>query len=159
MSGSAFFDLLKPDMRSELGSHLFEAGEIIRFAEKFDPQRFHLSDELAKDTIFGRLCASGWMTASLWMKYNVSNSEAEMLRLTGHEGPGPELGPSPGMRNLKWPAPVYVGDTISYYSTVTGTRKLERRPGWGLLTSHNYGVNQDGKLVFSADGAVTVRLE
>lgn len=158
MSSRALFDLLKPDMQSNLGSHTFEADEIIRFAKKFDPQRFHLSDEQAKDTIFGRLCASGWMTASLWMKYNIANSDSEILRLTGYEGPPLELGPSPGLRNLKWPLPVFVGDTITYYSTVTGTRELEKRPGWGLLTSHNTGVNQDGRLVFAADGAVTVKL-
>jgi acyl dehydratase len=60
---------------------------------------------------------------------------------------------------LKWPAPVYVGDTIAFSSTITGKRVSPRRPGWGLLTVNSIGVNQDDVMVISMDGAVSIRMD
>ncbi len=59
----------------ELGTHTFKANDIIRFAEKYDPQPFHLSEEGAAKTHFGQLCASGWHTASVFMKLLVANQQ------------------------------------------------------------------------------------
>lgn len=159
MTHTPFFDLLEPGTRLELGSHTFNKDEIIRFAKKFDPQPFHLNDEAAKQRLFGNLCASGWHTASIWMRKNIENSRQELLKHSGYEGPEPVFGPSPGIRNLKWLLPVYVGDTISYSSTLTEKRKNPNRPGWGMLLNHSQGFNQDGKLVLSMDGAVTLRTD
>jgi acyl dehydratase len=59
------------------------------------------------------------------------------------------LGPSPGFRELKWLKPVYAGDTVSYGSEVVETRPSNSRPGWGLMTIRNSGVNQKGEPVIS----------
>lgn len=83
----------------------------------------------------------------------------EWRRVTGYEGEEPELGPSPGIRNLRWPAPVFVGDTITFSSTLTGKRINQRRAGWALLTVYSCGHNQDGTQVLAMDGAVTLRLD
>ena len=56
-----------------LGSHRFEAEEIKEFASRYDPQRFHVSEDEAKASVFGRLCASGWHTAAKWMHFNVAS--------------------------------------------------------------------------------------
>ena len=159
MTREPIYNLLQPGMKLELGSHTFEAEEIIRYAKKFDPQRFHVSEEGARDSIFGRLCASGWHTGAMWMRYNIASFLDELKRLTDNQGTEPVAGPSPGLRNLKWPAPVYVGDTITFSSTITGKRASGRRPGWGLLTVNSTGVNQDGVTVISMDGAVSIRMD
>lgn len=159
MSKPPIYDLLQPGMRLELGSYTFEADDIIRFAKKFDPQRFHVSEEGAKDSLFGRLCASGWHTGSVWMRCNIANFHSELLRLTDNQGTDLVAGPSPGLRDLRWPAPVYVGDTITYFSEITGKRASARRPGWGLLSVHSWGVNQDDVKVISMDGAVSIRMD
>jgi acyl dehydratase len=44
-----------------------EKEDIIAFAQKFDPQPFHLDEEAARRSIFGRLVASGWHTAAVTM--------------------------------------------------------------------------------------------
>ena len=73
-----------------LGSHKFEPEAIKAFARKYDPQPFHVDEEAAKKSVFGRLCASGWHTASTWMKYNLATRmETEGKRWTG---PGPIAG-------------------------------------------------------------------
>ena len=93
------------------------------------------------------------------MKHNVTNGQRQLLELTGYDGQGPVHGPSPGLRNLKWPAPVYAGDTIRFFSTITEKRTNPGRPGWGLLLDHSGGFNQHGKLVLSMDGAVTIKTD
>ena len=156
---TSFFDLIESGMVMELGHHTFQADEIIRFAKKFDPQKFHLSEEGAQNSNFGKLCASGWHTASTWMRKNVENGRAELIRLTNYTGPEPQFGPSPGIRNLRWMAPVFVGDTISFQSTITDKREMPNRPGWGMMLSRSEGMNQNGKLVLALDGAVLLKME
>jgi acyl dehydratase len=98
---------------------------------------------------FGALCASGWHTASVWMRLMVDYLKREdSARRNRGEGVA-ELGPSPGFRELKWLKPVYVGDTIAYASEVIEARESASRPGWGLLLLRNTGVNQEGVSVIS----------
>jgi acyl dehydratase len=144
-----FFEDIAIGERYELGSHTFEADAIKAFARRFDPQAFHLDEAAAARTHFGALCASGWHTASAWMglmvRYHRKADEA--LRARGEAVA--ELGPSPGFRDLKWLKPVYAGDTISYSMEVAEKRPSNSRPGWGLLTIRNTGVNQKGEPVIS----------
>ena len=138
----------------ELGSHHFTREAIIAFAQKYDPQPFHLHDEAALKGPFGVLSASGWHTAAAWMKCYVATNQAAEARIRA-EGRAPAmLGPSPGFTNLQWLKPVTPGDTISFRATVTGKRELNSRPGWGLVFSLNEGVNQKGELVYSFEGKV-----
>jgi len=138
----------------ELGSYTFAPDDIIHFAKQFDPQRFHVDADAAKDSLFGALCASGWHTASIWMKLMVAHRERIRDWARAHGARPARLGPSPGFTNLKWLKPVYAGDTITYRSTITGKRVSASRPGWGLASHHNTGVNQNGEEVFSFDGMV-----
>src|SRR5688572_19683160 len=68
------------------------------FAAQFDPQPFHLDEAAARQSLFGRLAASGWYTASLTMRLIV---EGELTIAGGIVGLGSEM---------KWPKPVYPGD-------------------------------------------------
>lgn len=47
--------------------------EIIQFAKAFDPQVFHINEELAKETFFNDLVASGWHTAAITMRLIVTS--------------------------------------------------------------------------------------
>lgn len=136
-----------------LGSHLFDAESIKAFARKYDPQPFHVDEELAKDSVFGSLCASGWQTAATWMKYNLRN----MGPAWAGDGAAPVFGPSPGFKNLKWPKPVYAGETVTFTRKATGHRALATKPGWRLLSIYNEGIDSQGDLVLSFDGSVLVR--
>ena len=135
--------------RFELGRHVFSADDIKAFARRFDPQPFHLDEEAAARSHFGALCASGWHTAAVWMRLmaDYQRGEDEARRARGE--PVAELGPSPGFRELKWLRPVYAGDTISYATEVVDARPSNSRPGWGLMTIRNGGVNQKGEPVIS----------
>jgi acyl dehydratase len=135
--------------QSVIGSHHFTAEEIIAFARKYDPQPFHIDAEKARNSLFGGLCASGWHTISMWMRYNRIHSE-KMVRDLQAQGAGIlEIGPSPGFEQLRWIRPVYAGDTITFSNETIGTRPSGSRPGWYLFTAHASGKNQESKPVIS----------
>ncbi|KJS16627.1 MAG: dehydratase [Hoeflea sp. BRH_c9] len=147
----------EPGTRQELGGHVFTAEAIIDFARQFDPQRFHLDAESAKDSVFGGLCASGWHTAATWMKLNLASNAIEAKKAQDEGRALPEFGPSPGFRNLRWFKPVYAGDEIFYSRTIRGTRPLASRPGWSILELSSEARDSQGELVMSFDSAALIR--
>ena len=144
-----YLDDLAVGERFELGTHTFQADEIKAFAKRFDPQLFHIDEIEAQRSHFGELCASGWHTASVWMRLMIEHRKrlAEAERTRGEKSAA--IGPAPGFRNLKWLKPVFAGDTIAYAADVVETRGSNSRPGWGLLTLRGTGVNQHGETVLS----------
>jgi acyl dehydratase len=144
-----FWEDIAAGERSEIGSHTFTADGIKSFARRFDPQLFHLDEEAARRSHFGALCASGWHTAAMWMRLMVDHQKREDAARSARGEAVAALGPSPGFRELKWLKPVYVGDTIAYATEVIEKRASGSRPGWGLITIRNSGVNQKGEPVIS----------
>jgi acyl dehydratase len=59
---------------------------------------------------------------------------------------------SPGVENLRWLQPVYVGDTLSGTLTVLEARASESRPGMGLVRSSWTTVNQHAQPVLAMEG-------
>ncbi|HEY8384394.1 MAG TPA: MaoC family dehydratase [Microvirga sp.] len=151
---AVYLDDMVPGEVSELGAFTFTAEDIVRFARAFDPQPFHVDPEAARHSLFGGLCASGWHTAAVWMKLMIAHRDRAREEARSQGLRPPNLGPSPGFKNLKWARPVYAGDTITYRSSIVGTRPSASRPGWGLAFHRNSGTNQHGEEVFAFDGAV-----
>ncbi|MBB5276783.1 acyl dehydratase [Rhizobium rosettiformans] len=140
-------DLYPPGTRLELGSVTFTADDIIRFAEKFDPQPFHVDAEAAKTYVFGALCASGWHTCANWMKSFIGFITREITRLKTEGIAPPKLGPSPGFAELQWLKPVYAGDTITFFMTPIDSRTVKGRHRYILNSALSEGVNQNGETV------------
>ncbi len=136
----------------EVDSHIFQEADMIRFAEKFDRQTFHLDPVAAKDTFFGGLIASGWYTASIFMKLLVTWFHAEDQKRRDQNLPPAQRSASPGLLDVRWPTPVRVGDTVTYRTEVTQTRRLKSRPGWGIMTMNTVAKNQNDKIVLSMTG-------
>ena len=148
-----FFEDMRVGERTELGSHTFTADEIKAFARRYDPQRFHLDEAAAARSHFGALCASGWHTAAVFMRHFVEAERREGAALRADGETPAQAGPSPGIRALRWPRPVFAGDTIGFAREVTELREQTTRPGWGLVVGRNTGTNQNGELVLSFIGA------
>ena len=60
-----YFEDLVIGQETHFGSYDVTRDEVIEFATKYDPQPFHLSDEAAAKTHFGRIAASG-VVAPAW---------------------------------------------------------------------------------------------
>jgi acyl dehydratase len=121
MGGIAYEDLT-PGTTFDLGEVTVDRAEMLAFNERFDPQPFHLDEEAGRDSVLGGLCASGWFTASLWMRTYVDRV------LNGSTSQG-----SPGGNELAWPAPVYPGDVLRFGMEVTGQRRSRSKPNLGLV--------------------------
>ena len=148
-----YFDDVVLGKTIDLGSHLFREDDMLRFARAYDPQPFHVDDAAAARSHFGRLAASGWHTASAFMRRLVDTREESTQRaLMRGETPLPG-GPSPGFRDLLWLTPVHAGDLLTYSTTLI-EKRATRKPGWGLVTSHNVGLNQRGFKAFEFTGTV-----
>ena len=151
---SVYYEDIEIGTEELYGSFTFIEEHIIRFATTFDPQSFHLDHEAAKASHFGALCASGWHTASIWMKLYVEYHQKQQVAAQQRGEATAELGPGLGFKNLKWIKPVYVGDRLSYGSKITAKRVSEHRPRWGVVSSDNWAVNQNGVTVFEFSATV-----
>ena len=129
------------------GAYAVTRDEVIAFAEKYDPQAFHLNDEAAAATHFGRLSASGWHTCAMTMSMMV-----ERHKHTGHQGLG-----SPGVDDLRWLRPVYPGDTLSVETEMLEKRRSATKPDRGIFRSAARVFNQDGVMVLSMTSRAMIR--
>ena len=136
MSERYFEDFVVGQVHKPSGRVRVEKDEIIAFAKQFDPQPFHLDEDAARNSIFGRLVASGWHTAALTMRL-IAGSEYRAA--TGTIGLG--------FDGLRWPIPVHPGDELRIESEVLEMRTSKSRPDRGLLKIRTRTFNQDGEVV------------
>ena len=144
-----FFEDIEVGQRREVGSFTFTAEAIKAFAGQFDPQRFHMSEEEGRNSLFGGLAASGWHVGSVCMKLLIADAQQQMKEAAARGETVAVWGPSPGFRELRWLKPVLAGDTISFVSELISKRTSASRPGWGIVQARNSGTNQHGEEVFS----------
>ncbi len=140
---------IRPGMIVRFGSYDFTPERMLRFARRYDPQEFHLSEEAGRNSHFGGLSASGWHTASAWM-----GTVIRFWQDREKEAPLPRRGPGFGFTDLHWIRPVLAGDCLTYYARILEARPSQSKPGWGIVTQRNYAINQDGIPVFAFTGAV-----
>ena len=124
-----------------LGSVTVEREEVLAFARQYDPQPFHLDEDAAAKSMFGKLSASGWHTCAMAM--------GVMVRGFLHESSS--LG-SPGLEQIKWLKPVFPGDTLTLTQTITESRPMASRPDVGLTRTLWKMFNQHGEQVLLMDG-------
>jgi len=118
----------------ESGSHILTAEEIKEFAGRYDPQPFHLDDELAKDSLFGGLASSGWNVAAVSMRLMVDS----LPIAGGMIGAGAEIA---------WPRPTRPGDTLRIVTEVVEVTPSRSRPERGMVLVRSKTLNQLGEIV------------
>lgn len=120
------------------GSRVVTADDIVAFAEEYDPQPFHLSQEAAADTVFDELVASGLQTLCLCCRMAVDELFAKTAVLGGI-----------GFDRIRYPHPVKPGDELSGHVEVVSTEITDRYPQGGRIDYEIVGVNSDGKTVMN----------
>ncbi|MDQ1007402.1 acyl dehydratase [Streptomyces sp. V4I23] len=122
----------------QLGTVTVTEEEVLEFARRFDPQPFHIDAELAKQSPFGGLIASGFHTASLFMRRYVDG----LLAYSACAG-------SPGIDEIRFHRPVRPGDVLTARLEVLGSRPSLMSPTTGIVQPRCELVAQDGTVVFS----------
>jgi acyl dehydratase len=144
-----YYEDLEIGAKQSFGRYEVTREEVIEFAKKYDPQAFHLDDDAAAKTHFGRLSASGWHTCAMTMAMMVEN-----MKNVKQAGLG-----SPGVDNLQWKKPVYPGDTLRVESEVISKRRSQSRREMGLFKSRAQIFNQNDEIVLemTSNGLIAVR--
>jgi acyl dehydratase len=142
-----YFEDLEVGAETYFGSYEVTREEVLEFARKYDPQPFHLSDEAAAQTHFGRLAASGWHTAAMTMAVIAR-------KVVDNEQAG--LG-SPGIDELRWLKPVYPGDTLHVRGKIVDKAPSRSKPEIGSFRSETTVTNQDDVPVMRFTSIVLIR--
>jgi len=128
-----YYEDLVVGKKSAFGRYEVTREEVIEFATKYDPQPFHLSDEGAANTHFGKLAASGWHTTAMMMRMIV-----ESLSDIQQAGLG-----SPGVDEVRWLKPVYPGDILRVETELLDMRASRSRADMGSFRTQATVFNQD----------------
>lgn len=144
-----FYEDLAIGQKQAFGRYEVTREEVIEFASKYDPQPFHLDDDAAAATHFGRLSASGWHTCAMTMAMLVENLKANRQAGLG----------SPGIDQLRWKKPVFPGDTLRCESVVIEKRRSGSRPEMGIFKSSLTVFNQNDEPVLEmvSNGLIRTR--
>jgi len=131
-------DDLAPGQVYPLGCRTLSRDEIVAFAREWDPQPFHLDDDVAKGSIYGGLIASGWHTVCVFMR----------LFADGLLSRAAALG-SPGVDELRWLRPVRPGDTLEARLEILEVRPSHSKPDRGSVRARCMVTNQAGNEVLT----------
>jgi len=141
-----YFEDYTPGAVYEYGYVTVTEAEILDFARKFDPQPIHIDPEYAAAGPFRGLIASGWHTAGIMMRMLVDHFLSRVASLG-----------SPGVDELRWPAPVRPGDSLRLRATVTEARRSRSKPDRGLVRTESELINQNDEVVLRVTGMNILR--
>ena len=136
MTAKYYWEDFQPGMVIESAEREITEAQMLAFAREYDPQPFHVDADLARESPFGGLIASGWQTASICMRLYC---DAILLDSAA-------IG-SPGIDELRWTQPVRPGDRLRLRRTVIEARPSRSRPERGTVRSRSELFNQNGELV------------
>ena len=100
-----------------------------------NPQPMHLDAEAAKDSEFGQILVNSCFTFSLVVGVSVADTTMGVLVA------------NLGFDEVKFPKPVFIGDTLRFESEVVALRESRSRPNAGLVTWEHRAINQRGESV------------
>jgi len=121
----------------QTGSLTISEKDILSFAEQFDPQPYHLDNEVAETTIFGGLCASGWQVAAAMMRLLTDTFKREGIAIIGVNG----------VPEMRWKIPVFADNSLSAIITLNEKVENSTQSDSNPLICNVLVSNQDGKPV------------
>lgn len=113
-------DDLAAGMTFDLGGFVLTREEVLDFARRYDPQPFHLDEEAARDSLFGRLVASGLHTYAAAFGHLIRSGLLGSCNLGA------------GGAELKWPAPLAPDEPVTMQVTVEEVRPSRSKPEMGI---------------------------
>ena len=136
MSEELYFEDFYPGQTfNSMRSYKVTAEEIKEFAERYDPQPFHLDEAAGESSFFKGLAASGWLTAAIVMRLRV-----ESIRVAGGM-----IGA--GVEEMRWLQPVRPNDMLRTTAEILGARHSQSRPQLGIVRSRTTVFNQREEVV------------
>ncbi len=114
----------------------------------FNPQPLHIDRHYCEtQTEFGQPLMNSYFTLGLMVGIAVSDISL-----------GTTIA-NLGMTEVRFPAPVFHGDTLHVATTVVGKRTSKSRPDAGILEFQHQAFNQDDELVATCKRQVFMRMK
>jgi acyl dehydratase len=136
MPNELYLEDLQPGMKFPSSrSYKVTAEEIKEFAERYDPQPFHLDEAAGESSFFQGLAASGWLTAAIVMRLRV-----ESIHIAGGM-----IGA--GVEEMRWTQAVRPGDSLRTEAEILSVRPSRNRPHMGVVQSRTTVFNQKDEVV------------
>ncbi|WP_242903081.1 MaoC family dehydratase [Actinomadura terrae] len=135
-TGDRYFEDYEPGATYEYGYVSVTESDILEFARRFDPQPIHIDTGYAETGPFQGIIASGWHTSSIMMRLFAVHFLSSVASLA-----------SPGVDELRWPAPVRPGDELRMRVTIIEARPSRSKPNRGLVRTRVELLNQDDRVV------------
>jgi acyl dehydratase len=146
MAGLFFEDLTEGRViDAEWTRTVTEADNVFFCSLTMNVQKLHLDAEYARGTEFGRPLVNSLFTLGLMIGMSVHNSTQ-----------GTTIA-NLGMRDVRFPAPVFAGDTLRVETTVLAARLSRSRPDSGIVTFRHQAFNQTGTLVACCERAALMQ--
>ncbi len=137
-----------PGALFDLGTLVLSADEIKAFAAVYDPQPFHLDEEVAKKSMLGVLAASGWHTLTLTKKRMVET----MLDT-------PAYGGALNYGDVKWKRPFAADKPHTLSVEVSAREDTSPFPDYGSVHFVGHLVDADGTPSLIFEMAVAIKRE
>lgn len=131
-----YFEDLTEGETYESGGRTLTRTAIIEFADRFDPQPFHVDEPAAADTMFGDVIASGIHTFGVCQRLATDAFYQQTAFVFGR-----------GVDDLRFPQPTRPGDTLSVLVTVGEKRPAGGRTDSGHVAVEVEGFNQDDEKI------------
>ena len=123
-------------------------GQMVDFSMHYDPQPIHTDREASKRGIHGDMISSGLQTLGLANRLWIE------LGLMGENNLG-----GPGLDNVRWPRPVFAGDTLRTVVEVVAARESKSKPDRGIVTFAFTTYNQKDEVVMTYECMDMIRRE
>jgi acyl dehydratase len=107
--------------------------------------RLHLDAEYMAGTEYGRPLVNSLFTLGL------------LVGMTVHNTTNGTAVANMGMTDVRFPAPVFAGDTLRAVTTVVAVRESKSRPQAGIVTLRHEAFNQRDELVATCERAALMR--
>ncbi|WP_104402356.1 MaoC family dehydratase [Vibrio penaeicida] len=137
-----FEDYEMEEIRLTLGRTITETDFVVHAGHTGDFFPHHMDEEFCKQQPWGKRIAHGTMTFAIGI--GLTATEINPFAFTY------------GYERLRFPNPVYIGDTIK--SRITISKKVDdpKREGFGQVTETVEVLNQDGKTVLYCEHILLV---
>lgn len=136
-----YFDELSVGMVFEHDLHrtITETDNLLVTTLTHNPAALHLDAEYCSETEFGQILVNSCFTLCLMVGISVTD--------TTHRTAIANL----GWDNVRFPKPVFVGDTLRIATEISALRESQSRPNAGIATLTHRAYNQRDELVASCD--------
>ncbi|MEQ7874438.1 MaoC family dehydratase [Sphingomonas sp. ASV193] len=132
-------------LRHDITRTVTETDNLLISTLTHNPQPLHLDHEAARESEFGRPLVNSCFTFSLLVGVSVADTTLGTLVA------------NLGYDEVRFPKPVFVGDTLTCESEVTGLRESKSRPDAGIVTWEHRAINQRGETVCTMKRSALLR--